>query len=173
MNYGQTVRLYEKVMEFADLKGDEVVWDLYCGIGTISLFLAQKAAKVCGVEIVPQAVDDARENAILNNMENTEFFNGAAEEIVPLQYEKSGGKLKADIVTLDPPRKGCDEKLLNTVVNMQPARIVYVSCDPATLARDLKYLCNRGYEVGKVQPYDMFGQSCHIETVVILSKNDK
>ena len=172
VNYGQTVRLYEKVMEFADLKGDEVVWDLYCGIGTISLFLAQKAAKVCGVEIVPQAVEDAKGNAILNNMENTEFFNGAAEEVVPLQYEKSGGKLKADIVTLDPPRKGCDEKLLNTVVNMEPARIVYVSCDPATLARDLKYLCNRGYEVGKVQPYDMFGQSCHIETVVLIQRKD-
>lgn len=168
VNYGQTVKLYEKVMEFADLKGDEVVWDLYCGIGTISLFLAQKAAKVCGVEIVPQAVDDARANAVLNNMENTEFFNGAAEEVVPLQYEKSGGKLKADVVTLDPPRKGCDERLLDTVVNMEPKKIVYVSCDPATLARDLKYLCNRGYEIGKVQPYDMFGQSSHIETCVQL-----
>ena len=156
-------------MEFADLKGNEVVWDLYCGIGTISLFLAQKAAKVCGVEIVPQAVEDAKANALLNNLDNVEFFSGAAEEVVPLQYEKSNGMLKADVVTLDPPRKGCDEKLLQTVADMQPARIIYVSCDPATLARDLKYLCGKGYMVEKVQPVDMFCQSYHIENVVMLS----
>ncbi|MCI9078598.1 MAG: 23S rRNA (uracil(1939)-C(5))-methyltransferase RlmD [Lachnospiraceae bacterium] len=169
VNHSQTEKLYNKVMEFADLKGNEIVWDLYCGIGTISLFLAQKAAKVCGVEIVPQAVEDARENALLNNLDNVEFFSGAAEEVVPLQYEKSGGRLKADVVTLDPPRKGCDEKLLQTIAEMQPARIVYVSCDPATLARDLKYLCGKGYEVEKVQPVDMFCQSYHVETVVQLS----
>ncbi len=169
VNHSQTEKLYNKVMEFADLKGNEVVWDLYCGIGTISLFLAQKAARVCGVEIVPQAVEDARENAILNNLDNVEFFSGAAEEVVPLQYEKSAGKLKADIVTLDPPRKGCDEKLLQIVAEMQPSRIVYVSCDPATLARDLKYLCGKGYKVEKVQPVDMFCQSYHVETVVKLT----
>lgn len=169
VNHIQTEKLYNKVMEFADLKGNEVVWDLYCGIGTISLFLAQKAAKVCGVEIVPQAVEDARANALINNLDNVEFFSGAAEEVVPLQYEKSRGRLKADVVTLDPPRKGCDEKLLQTVADMQPARIVYVSCDPATLARDLKYLCGKGYKVEKVQPVDMFCQSYHIESVCLLS----
>lgn len=170
VNHSQTEKLYNKVMEFADLKGNEVVWDLYCGIGTISLFLAQKAAKVCGVEIVPQAVEDAKANALLNNLDNVEFFSGAAEEVVPLQYEKSNGRLKADVVTLDPPRKGCDEKLLQTVADMQPARIVYVSCDPATLARDLKYLCGKGYMVEKVQPVDMFCQSYHIENVVLISR---
>lgn len=173
INHEQTEKLYEKVLEFADLKGSETVWDMYCGIGTISLFLAQKAAKVYGVEIVPQAVEDAKRNAILNNMDNTEFFVGAAEEVVPLQYEKSGKSLKVDVVTLDPPRKGCDEKLLNTVVNMQPEKIVYVSCDPATLARDLKYLTERDYKVEKVQPYDMFCQTIHVECVVLMSRAEK
>lgn len=173
INHEQTEKLYEKVLEFADLKGSETVWDMYCGIGTISLFLAQKAAKVYGVEIVPQAVEDAKRNAILNNMDNTEFFVGAAEEVVPLQYEKSGKSLKVDVVTLDPPRKGCDEKLLNTVVNMQPEKIVYVSCDPATLARDLKYLTEKGYKVEKVQPYDMFCQTIHVECVVLMSRVEK
>lgn len=173
VNHSQTEKLYNKVMEFADLKGGEIVWDMYCGIGTISLFLAQKAAKVCGVEIVPQAVEDARANAQLDNMDNVAFFNGAAEEVVPLQYEKSGGKLKADVVTLDPPRKGCDEKLLETVAGMEPARIVYVSCDPATLARDLKYLCGKGYKVEEVQPFDMFGQSYHVECVVLMTRVEK
>ena len=149
--------------------GIEVVWYLYCGIGTISLFLAQKAAKVCGVEIVPQAIEDARENADRNGFINTEFFVGAAEDVVPEQYEQSGGSLRADVVTLDPPRKGCDEKLLRTVVRMEPKRIVYVSCDPATLARDLKYLCGEGYELKRVRACDMFGHSSHVETVVLLS----
>ena len=157
-------------MEFADLKGNEIVWDLYCGIGTISLFLAQKAAKVCGVEIVPQAVKDARANALLNNLDNVEFFSGAAEKVVPLQYEKNKGRLKADVVTLDPPRKGCGEKLLQTVADMQPERIVYVSCDPATLARDLKYLCGKGYMVKKVQPVDMFCQTSHVEIICLLNR---
>lgn len=166
----QTRRLYETALEYADLKGGEVVWDLYCGIGTISLFLAQKAAKVCGVEIVPQAIEDAKENARLNHINHAEFFVGAAEDVVAEQYEKSGGKLKADVVTLDPPRKGCDEKLLQTVIQMEPERIVYVSCDPATLARDLRFLCDRGYEFKKVRACDMFGQSFHVETVALLSK---
>ena len=168
VNPGQTKKLYETALEFADLRGGEVVWDLYCGIGTISLFLAQKAAKVCGVEVVPEAVEDARENAERNHFSNVEFFVGAAEEVVPEQYEKSKGRLKADVVTLDPPRKGCDEKLLQTVVRMQPEKIVYVSCDPATLARDLRYLCDRGYELRRVKACDMFGMGCHVETVVQL-----
>lgn len=169
----QTEKLYETAVEFADLQGGEVVWDLYCGIGTISLFLAQKAARVCGVEIVQQAIEDAKINAEINGMTNTEFFVGAAEEVVPEQYAKSGGRLKADVVTLDPPRKGCDEKLLQTVVQMEPERIVYVSCDPATLARDLRYLCDRGYELKRVRACDMFGMSYHVESVVLMSKVEK
>ncbi len=170
VNPEQTKKLYDTVLEFADLQGGEVVWDLYCGIGSISLFLAQKAAKVCGVEIVPEAIEDARKNAALNHFSNTEFFVGAAEEVVPEQYGKSEGRLKADVVTLDPPRKGCDEKLLETVVGMEPKRIVYVSCDPATLARDLRYLCDRGYEIQRVRACDMFGMGYHVETVCLLSK---
>ena len=170
VNPEQTQKLYGTALEYADLKGDEVVWDLYCGIGTISLFLAQKAARVCGVEIVPQAIEDARENARRNGFTNAEFFVGAAEDVVPEQYEQSGGSLRADVVTLDPPRKGCDEKLLRTVVQMEPERIVYVSCDPATLARDLKYLCGEGYELKRVRACDMFGHSSHVETVVLLSQ---
>lgn len=166
----QTKKLYDTALNYADLQGNEVVWDLYCGIGTISLFLAQKAKKVCGVEIVPQAVEDARENAKINKMDNIEFFAGAAEEVVPAQYEKSGGRLAADVVVLDPPRKGCDEKLLQTVVRMEPKKIVYVSCDPATLARDLRYLCDRGYELKKGRACDMFGQGIHVETVCLLMR---
>ena len=134
--------------------------------------MAQTAAKVCGVEIVPQAIEDAKQNAELNHMTNTEFFVGAAEDVVPTQYEKSGGKLGADVVTLDPPRKGCDEKLLETVVKMAPSRIVYVSCDPGTLARDVKVLVERGYEVKRVRACDMFGGSFHVETVVLLQRKD-
>lgn len=173
VNPEQTQKLYGTALEYADLKGDEVVWDLYCGIGTISLFLAQKAARVCGVEIVPQAIEDARENARRNGFTNAEFFVGAAEDVVPEQYEQSGGSLRADVVTLDPPRKGCDEKLLRTVVQMEPERIVYVSCDPATLARDLKYLCGEGYELKRVRACDMFGHSSHVETVCLLSRKSQ
>ncbi len=172
VNPEQTKKLYDTVLEFADLQGGEVVWDLYCGIGSISLFLAQKAAKVCGVEIVPEAIEDARKNAALNHFSNTEFFVGAAEEVVPEQYGKSEGRLKADVVTLDPPRKGCDEKLLETVVGMEPKRIVYVSCDPATLARDLRYLCDRGYEILRVRACDMFGMGYHVESVCLLYRRD-
>ena len=168
----QTEKLYKLVLEMADLKGDEVVWDMYCGIGTISLFLARQAKMVYGVEIVPNAVKDAIINAKINKIENVEFFEGAAEDVVPSEYKKSGGRLKADIVTLDPPRKGCDEKLLDTVVNMGAEKIVYVSCDPATLARDLRYLGDRGYEVKRVKPCDMFGQSYHVEVVTCLHRVD-
>lgn len=170
VNPEQTKKLYETALSYADLHGKEVVWDLYCGIGTISLFLAQRAKQVYGVEIVPQAIEDAKKNAALNNIENAEFFVGAAEEVMPKMYEKSGGGMRADVITLDPPRKGCDEKLLEVVISMQPQRIVYVSCDPATLARDVKYLKENGYEVARVRCCDMFGHSGHVETVVLLTK---
>ena len=164
----QTQKLYAKALEYADLHGQETVWDLYCGIGTISLFLAQKAKFVRGVEIVPAAIENAKENAKLNGLENTEFFVGKAEEVLPREYKKNG--VYADVIVVDPPRKGCDETLLETMVEMNPERIVYVSCDSATLARDLKYLCERGYELRKVCPVDQFGMTVHVETVVLLSQ---
>ena len=167
VNPYQTVRLYGKALEYAALSGDETVWDLYCGIGTISLFLAQRARKVSGVEIIPAAIENARENARLNGFDNTEFFVGKAEEVLPKQYESTGKR--ADVIVVDPPRKGCDETLLATIVEMQPERVVYVSCDSATLARDLKYLCERGYELKKVCPVDMFPNTVSVETVVLLS----
>ena len=170
VNPEQTKVLYSKALEFCELEGDETVWDLYCGIGTISLFLAQKAKKVYGVEIVPEAIDDARRNAALNNMDNVEFFVGKAEEILPAKYVESNGTMYADVIVVDPPRKGCEESLLNTIVKMKPKKVVYVSCDPATLARDLKYLDGEGYEVVKVQPVDMFSHSGHVETVACLQR---
>ena len=145
VNPVQTERLYQTALEYAGLNGGEIVWDLYCGIGTISLFLAQKAKKVYGVEIGPQAIDDARENAKINGFGNVEFFVGKAEEILPEQYEKN--QVYADVIVVDPPRKGCDEVCLNTIVKMAPKRVVYVSCDSATLARDVKYLGEHGYRV--------------------------
>ena len=168
VNPMQTQKLYAKALEYADLHGQETVWDLYCGIGTISLFLAQKAKFVRGVEIVPAAIENAKENAKLNGLENTEFFVGKAEEVLPREYKKNG--VYADVIVVDPPRKGCDETLLETMIEMNPDRIVYVSCDSATLARDLKYLCERGYELRKVCPVDQFGMTVHVETVVLLSQ---
>ena len=170
VNPMQTQKLYAKALEYADLHGQETVWDLYCGIGTISLFLAQKAKFVRGVEIVPAAIENAKENAKLNGLENTEFFVGKAEEVLPREYKKNG--VYADVIVVDPPRKGCDETLLETMVEMNPDRIVYVSCDSATLARDLKYLCERGYELRKVCPVDQFGMTVHVETVVGLQRKD-
>ena len=167
VNPQQTKVLYSKALEYADLKGQELVWDLYCGIGTISLFLAQKAKQVYGVEIIKEAIDDARRNATLNHMDNVEFFVGKAEEIVPAQYEKTG--IHPDVIVVDPPRKGCDAALLNTMLDMAPERIVYVSCDPATLARDLKILCAEKYTLEKVAVVDQFSHSVHVETVVLLS----
>lgn len=169
----QTKVLYGKALEFADLSGTETVWDLYCGIGTISLFLAQKAKQVYGVEIIPEAIEDARRNAVQNGMDNVEFFVGKAEEILPQKYKESRGSMSADVIVVDPPRKGCEESLLATIVQMAPKKVVYVSCDPATLARDLKYLTQNGYEVQKVQPVDMFGMSVHVETVCLMSRIDK
>ncbi len=173
----QTERLYGKALEFAGLEGNETVWDLYCGIGTISLFLAQKAKQVYGVEIVPAAIEDAKRNAKLNGFENAEFFVGKAEEVLPEFYEKyakehPGSHATADVIVVDPPRKGCEESVLETMVKMGPKRIVYVSCDSATLARDLKYLSERGYELEKCVGCDMFPQTTHVETVVLLSKGE-
>lgn len=168
VNPAQTEKLYGLALEYAELKGEETVWDLYCGIGTISLFLAQKAKKVYGVEIVPQAIEDARNNAKINHIENVEFFVGKAEEVLPEQYAKN--KVYADVIVVDPPRKGCDETLLNTMVEMQPERIVYVSCDSATLARDLKYLCEHGYELKRVKPVDQFPMTVHTEVVSVIQK---
>ena len=168
VNPVQTEKLYGTALEYAGLTGNETVWDLYCGIGTISLFLAQNAKKVYGVEIVPQAIEDARRNAALNNITNAEFFTGKAEEVLPEQYEKN--KVYADVIVVDPPRKGCDQVCLDTILKMAPKRVVYVSCDSSTLARDLRYLADGGYEVEKVRCCDMFGQSCHVETVVLLSR---
>lgn len=175
VNPVQTEKLYSLALEYADLKGGETVWDLYCGIGTISLFLAQRAGQVYGVEIVPQAIEDARRNAGINGIENAEFFVGKAEEVLPEYYEKYarehvGESARADVIVVDPPRKGCDEALLETIVKMQPERVVYVSCDSATLARDLKVLCGAGYELEKVRPVDMFPMTVHVETVVLLSQ---
>ena len=167
VNPVQTEKLYGTALEYAGLDGNETVWDLYCGIGTISLFLAQKAKKVYGVEIVPAAIEDARRNAELNGITNAEFFVGKAEEVLPEMYAK--GEARADVIVVDPPRKGCDAALLETVVKMQPERIVYVSCDSATLARDLKWLCAEGYEMKKVRGVDMFPMTGHVETVVLLS----
>lgn len=168
VNPVQTEKLYGTALEYAGLTGKETVWDLYCGIGTISLFLAQKAKKVYGVEIVPQAIEDARRNARLNGMENVEFFVGKAEEVLPEQYEKN--QIYADVIVVDPPRKGCDQMCLDTILKMRPERVVYVSCDSATLARDLRYLVDGGYEVKKVRGCDMFPQGGHCETVVKLER---
>lgn len=168
VNPVQTEKLYGAALEYAGLTGGETVWDLYCGIGTISLFLAQKAKKVYGVEIVPQAIEDARENARLNGLNNVEFFVGKAEEVLPEQYEKN--HVYADVIVVDPPRKGCDEACLNTIVKMAPKRVVYVSCDSATLARDMKFLAERGYKVEKVRGCDMFPQGLHVETVCLLER---
>jgi 23S rRNA (uracil1939-C5)-methyltransferase len=165
VNPVQTEILYGKAMEYAGLKGDEVVFDAYCGIGTISLFLSKKVKKVYGIEIVPEAINNAKENAKLNGVDNVEFLIGESETVIPELYGKG---IKADVIVVDPPRKGCDEKLLEVIAEMGPTRVVYVSCNPATLARDLKYLSERGYEVREVQPVDMFPQTVNVETVVLM-----
>ncbi len=170
VNPVQTKKLYEIALDYAELHGDEVVWDLYCGIGTISLFLAQKAKQVYGVEIIPQAIEDAKINASINNIENADFFVGAAEEVLPEKYKKEN--IYADVIVVDPPRKGCEQSLLDTILAMAPKRVVYVSCDPATLARDLKYLCEKDYKLVKVRAVDQFGHSVHVETVVLLCRAD-
>ncbi|MFI3210245.1 MAG: 23S rRNA (uracil(1939)-C(5))-methyltransferase RlmD [Peptostreptococcaceae bacterium] len=167
VNPVQTKVLYDKTLEYADLKENDTVFDIYCGIGTISLFLAQKATKVYGVEIVEDAIKDAKINAKLNNLENVEFFVGEAEKVVPKLYDE--GK-KVNVVVVDPPRKGCDEKVLDTMVLMNPDRIVYVSCNQSTLARDLAYLDQRGYKCVEIQPVDMFPHTMHVESVCKIVK---
>ena len=194
VNPRQTERLYSLAVDYAGLTGNETVWDLYCGIGTISLFMARKAKQVYGVEVIPQAIEDARENARINGIDNVRFYVGKAEEVLPEWYEGSEqtgsigasestldvgseradeedfGMRHPDVIVVDPPRKGCDEKCLETMLAMKPDRIVYVSCDSATLARDLKILAEGGYELKKVRAVDQFGHSVHVETVVLLSK---
>ncbi len=167
VNPMQTEKLYSLALEYAGLTGKESVWDLYCGIGTISLFMALRAKEVYGVEIIPQAIDDARQNAVRNHIANAEFFVGKAEEVLPAVYEKE--ESHPDVIVVDPPRKGCDEKCLDTMLKMAPSRIVYVSCDSATLARDLKLLCAGGYRLERVRPVDQFAHTVHVETVVLLS----
>ena len=168
VNPAQTEKLYSLALSYAGLTGQETVWDLYCGIGTISLFLAEKAKRVYGVEVIPQAVENARENAVSNWITNAEFFVGKAEEVLPQKYEKEG--IFADVIVVDPPRKGCDNACLDTILKMAPKRVVYVSCDSATLARDLKVLCGGGYEVERVRAVDMFPMTVGVETVVHLSQ---
>ena len=167
VNPVQTEVLYNKALEYANLGENDTVFDIYCGIGTISLFLAQKAKKVYGIEIVEEAIKDAKKNAKINNLDNVEFYVGKAEEVVPKMYKQ--GK-RANVVVVDPPRKGCDEKVLDTIISMQPDRVVYVSCNPSTLARDLNYLDERGYTCLEVQPVDMFPHSVHIENVALIVK---
>ena len=168
VNPVQTEKLYSTALAYAGLTGEEKVWDLYCGIGTISLFLAKRAKKVYGVEIIEQAILDARKNARENQIQNAEFFVGKAEEVLPAEYEKN--EVYADVIVVDPPRKGCDEMCLNTILKMAPKKVVYVSCDSATLARDLRILCDGGYELKKVRACDQFCHSSHVEVVILLQR---
>jgi 23S rRNA (uracil1939-C5)-methyltransferase len=170
VNPEQTKVLYEKALAYAQLTGEETVIDAYCGIGTISLFLAKKAKKVYGVEVVPEAIEDAKRNAALNSITNVEFAVGEAEAVIPKWYEQG---IRADCIVVDPPRKGCDETLLQTIIAMKPKRVVYVSCNPATLARDLRILEDGGYQTIEVQPVDMFPHTAHVECVsqIVLRKN--
>ena len=173
VNPEQTQKLYSLAMNYAHLTGKETVWDLYCGVGTISLFMARRAKKVCGVEIIPEAIENAEQNAARNGIENAEFFVGKAEEVLPayVQARKAAGEdPDIDVICVDPPRKGCDSKCLETILEIRPERVVYVSCDPATLARDLRILADGGYELRKLRPVDQFGHTVHVETVCLLSK---
>ena len=201
VNPVQTEKLYGLALDYAGLTGRETVWDLYCGIGTISLFMAKKAKQVYGVEIIPEAIEDARENAHVNQIENVQFYVGKAEEVLPAFYEgtaiagseepvscegTAGDRTSMtdkekrrpadeqmrhpDVIMVDPPRKGCDDRCLQTMLAMQPGRIVYVSCDSATLARDLKVVCAGGYELKRVRAVDQFGHSVHVETVCLLGR---
>lgn len=163
----QTEILYNKALEYANLTGNEVVFDAYCGTGTISLFLSKKAKKVYGVEIVPEAIENAKVNAAENNVNNVEFIVGQSEKVIPDLITKG---IKADVVVVDPPRKGCEKVLLEAIAEMQPKRIVYVSCDPGTLARDLGILKELGYRTLEIQPVDMFPQTAHVENVALIIK---
>ncbi|MBE0339106.1 23S rRNA (uracil(1939)-C(5))-methyltransferase RlmD [Paenibacillus sp. 23TSA30-6] len=168
VNPVQTEALYSKTVEYAGLTGKETVIDAYCGIGTISLFLAQHADQVYGVEIVKEAIEDARSNALLNNMRNVKFEVGASEDVIPAWKEQG---ITADVIVVDPPRKGCDPRLLETILEMKPERVVYVSCNPSTLARDLRILEDGDYKTVEVQPVDMFPHTVHVESVAVLVKD--
>ena len=179
VNPEQTAKIYGKALEYAALSGKEIVWDMYCGIGTISLFVAPHAKKVYGVEVVGRAIQDAHRNAEINDIENAEFFVGKAEEVVPDWFENRVGdydtdeakiRKQVDVVIVDPPRKGCDERLLETIIEMKPEKMVYVSCDPATLARDIKRLTEKGMKLEKFSVYDQFSRSMHCETVALLKR---
>ena len=167
VNKEQTHTLYSIARRMANLSGNETVWDLYCGIGTIGQFMANKAGKIIGIEIVPEAVENARKNALNNDLDNAEYYCGAAEKVAPELIKKGE---RADVVILDPPRKGCDEVLLDTVIKTKPKRIVYISCKPSTLARDLKHLSANGYLVKEIVPVDMFPRTCHVESIVLMTK---
>lgn len=169
VNPTQTEVLYNVAKDFAELTKEDTVFDLYCGIGTISIFVADSVKKVYGVEIVEEAIEDAKINARINEISNTKFYAGAAEKLIPEMYKKG---TTADVVFVDPPRKGCDEVLLNTIVEMEPKKLVYISCNPATLGRDLKYLTENGFEIKKVQPVDMFPQTGHVECVMLLELSE-
>lgn len=168
VNPVQTIKLYELVVQFAQFDGSEVVWDLYCGTGSISLYLAEHVREVHGVEVIPQAIEDAKANAVENGITNASFYVGKAEEVVPHLYEQE--KIHADVMVVDPPRKGCDDALLQTMLLMAPERIVYVSCDSATLARDLRVLCDGGYGIKRVRGVDCFSQTVHVECVVLMTR---
>lgn len=170
VNTVQAEVLYNKAVEYAELTGKETVIDAYCGTGTITLFLAKKAKKVYGIEIIAQAIADAKQNAVRNNIKNTEFITGDAVEIMPKLYEKG---IISDVIVVDPPRAGCDKIVLETFAKMQPKRIVYVSCNPASLARDIAIMEELGYKAIKIQPVDMFAQTGHVETVCLMSRKDK
>ena len=175
VNPEQTQKLYSLALDYAGLTGKETVWDLYCGVGTISLFMARHAGKVCGVEIIPEAIENAKQNAARNGIENAEFYVGKAEEVLPdyVQARRAAGEDPGiDVICVDPPRKGCDAKCLETILEIRPERVVYVSCDPATLARDLRILADGGYQLKKVRPVDQFGHTVHVETVVLLSRKE-
>lgn len=167
VNNSQTVVLYNIAKELADIKPNDIVWDLYCGIGTIGQYAAKDAKKIAGIEIVPEAVKNAKENAKLNGISNAEYFCGKAEDLAEKLVKKG---LKPTAVFLDPPRKGCDKKLLDTVIKSNPNKIIYISCKPSTLARDLKYLEENGYKTKKIIPVDMFPRTAHVETVALLSQ---
>lgn len=167
VNPKQTKVLYDKALELADISNEDTVFDIYCGIGTISLLLAKKAKHVYGIEIVEQAIDNAKVNAKKNNIDNVSFYAGKAETLLPKLYEEG---IRADVVVVDPPRKGCDETVLKTIADIQPKRIVYVSCNPSTLARDVAILTEYGYKMEIAQPVDMFPHTMHVETVCLLSR---
>lgn len=167
VNPKQTEVLYSKALEYANLAGDEVVFDAYCGTGTITLFLSEKAKKVYGVEMIEPAIVNAESNAKDNNINNAEFLVGKSEEVIPGLVDDG---VKAEVIVVDPPRKGCDKALLDAIIKASPKRVVYVSCDPSTLSRDLGILSEGGFTVEAVQPVDMFPHTSHIENVALLVK---